>query len=57
MVKICVTSGSNAQKRAMALHAGFDDVFDSEKMQGVEAAARIEAIDAAGLAAGPAPGR
>lgn len=44
VVKICVTSGSNAQKRAMALHAGFDDVFDSEKMQGIEAAARIEAM-------------
>ncbi|MEN9683656.1 MAG: hypothetical protein RLZZ427_1407 [Pseudomonadota bacterium] len=44
VVKICLTCGSTAQKRAQALHAGFDDVFDIEKMQGVEAVARVQAM-------------
>lgn len=44
VVKICLTCGSNAQKRAQALHAGFDDVFDVEKMQAAEAIARIDAM-------------
>jgi hypothetical protein len=44
VVKICLTCGSNAQKRAQALHAGFDDVFDIEKMQAAEASARIDAM-------------
>lgn len=44
VVKICLMCGANAQKRAAALHAGFDDVFDVEKIHGAEAAARIEAM-------------
>lgn len=44
VVKICVTTGANAHKRAQALMAGFDDVFDSEKMQPSEAIARVDAM-------------
>lgn len=44
VVKICVTTGANAHKRAQALMAGFDDVFDSEKMQPAEAIARVDAM-------------
>lgn len=46
VVKICLMCGSNAQKRAQALMAGFDDVFDIAKLHPVEAAARMAAIAA-----------
>lgn len=44
VVKICVLVGANAQKRAQALMAGFDDVLDPDKMRIEEAQARIDAI-------------
>lgn len=44
VVKICLMHGANAQRRAQALMAGFDDVLDSEKMQVEEAVARVSAL-------------
>lgn len=43
-VKIALMHGSLASKRAKALNAGFDDVFDSARMSPEEAAARCAAI-------------
>jgi len=43
-VKIALMHGSIASKRAKALNAGFDDVFDSARMSPEEAAARCAAI-------------
>lgn len=43
-VKIALVGGGNAQRRAQLITAGFDDVFDAEKMHPAEAAARIGAI-------------
>lgn len=45
VVKICLMHGANAQKRAQALMAGFDDVFDVEKMRVEEAVARLDSIE------------
>ncbi len=43
-VKIALMHGSLAGKRAKALNAGFDDVFDSARMSPEEATARCAAI-------------
>ena len=43
-VKIALMHGSLASKRAKALNAGFDDVFDSARMNREEADARCSAI-------------
>lgn len=43
-VAICLTTKSTAQKRARLIMAGFDDVFDTQRIQSVEALARISAI-------------
>ena len=43
-VKIALVGGGNAQRRAQLITAGFDDVFDAEKMHPAEAVARIGAI-------------
>jgi len=43
-VKIALMHGSLAGKRAKALNAGFDDVFDSSRMKAEEAAMRCSAI-------------
>lgn len=43
-VKICLLFGGNAQRRAKALAAGFDDVFDISKVFPVEGLARTYAI-------------
>lgn len=43
-VKIALMHGSLASRRAKALNAGFDDVFDSARMSPEEAAARCTAI-------------
>lgn len=43
-VKIALMYGSLASKRAKLLNAGFDDVFDSARMGGEEAAMRCAAI-------------
>lgn len=43
-VKIALMHGSLASKRAKLLNAGFDDVFDSARMGGEEAAMRCAAI-------------
>lgn len=43
-VKIALMHGSLASKRARALNAGFDDVFDSTRMGHEEAAMRCAAI-------------
>lgn len=45
-VKIALMHGSLASKRAKLLNAGFDDVFDSARMSGDEAAMRCAAIAA-----------
>lgn len=45
-VKIALMHGSLAGKRAKAINAGFDDVFDSARMGGEEAAMRCAAITA-----------
>lgn len=44
VVKICVTYRASVQRRAQALMAGFDDVYDCEKMPVEEALARTKAI-------------
>lgn len=43
-IKIACVSRSTPGKRARILLGGFDDVFDMERMQGVEARARVDAI-------------
>lgn len=43
-VKVALVGGGNAQRRAQLITAGFDDVFDAERMHPAEAAARIAAI-------------
>jgi len=43
-VKIALMHGSLASKRAKAINAGFDDVFDSARMSPEEAVARCAAI-------------
>ncbi|MEO0063055.1 MAG: hypothetical protein RLZZ08_1615 [Pseudomonadota bacterium] len=43
-VKVALVAGGNAQRRAQLISAGFDDVFDVERMHPAEAAARIMAI-------------
>lgn len=43
-VKVALVCGANAQRRAQLISAGFDDVFDAEKMHPAEAAARLGAI-------------
>ena len=43
-VKICLMRGSDARRRAAALMAGFDDVFDTMKSQPLEGLARAHSI-------------
>lgn len=43
-VKICLMRGSDARRRASALMAGFDDVFDTMKSQPLEGLARAHSI-------------
>lgn len=43
-VAICLTTKSTAQKRAKLIMAGFDDVFDTNRIHTVEAIARMAAI-------------
>lgn len=43
-IVIAVTRGSSPQSRALLLRGGFDDVFDIERLQPLEAAARLRAI-------------
>jgi len=44
VIKIALGSDLSPRRRAQALTAGFDDVFDSAKMQPEEAVARLRAI-------------